>query len=136
MSEAFTHSPISTGLQGRCLRCAEGSLFDGYLEFAKACPACGLNLDIEDAGDGPAVFVIFIVGFLVIPIALGVHLAADWPIWLTAIVWLPIMLLCCMALLRPLRGLMLNLQIKNSAAEARLDASDNDGDGSENSDVL
>lgn len=83
--------------------------------------ACGFDLECEDAGDGPAVFVIFIVGFLIIPLALGVHMAADWPLWLTALVWLPIMTLACVALLRPLRGLMLNIQIKNGAAQGELD---------------
>lgn len=114
-------SPINTGLKGRCLRCGEGSLFSGFLKFAKRCEACGLNLDIEDAGDGPAVFVIFLAGIFIMPMAVAFQLVVDAPAWLTLIIWGPILVAACILMLRPLRGLMLNLQIKNDAHEARLD---------------
>lgn len=114
-------SPISTGLRGRCLRCGEGSLFAGFLKFAKSCEACGFNLDIEDAGDGPAVFVIFLAGIFIVPMALAFQLALNAPYWLTMIVWGPILLVSCILMLRPLRGLMLNIQIKNDAQQAKLE---------------
>ena len=110
-----------TGLRGRCVKCAEGSLFAGFLAFAKRCDACGENFEIEDAGDGPAVFVIFLAGFFICPLALVFHIKTNAPIWLTMLVWGPILIAFCLALLRPLRGLMLNMQIANDASEARLD---------------
>ena len=114
-------SPIATGLKGRCPECGEGSLFSGYLKFAKRCEACGLDLEIEDAGDGPAVFVIFLAGFIVVPLAVAFMLGFNAPVWLTLIIWSPILLVFCIALLRPLRGLTLALQLHYKAQEAKLD---------------
>lgn len=115
------HSPVTTGLRGRCVKCAEGSLFAGFLAFAKRCEACGENFEIEDAGDGPAVFVIFLAGIFICPLALVFHIKTNAHIVVTMIVWTPVLLIFCLCLLRPLRGLMLNMQIANDAAEARLD---------------
>ena len=120
MSERFL-SPIRTGLQGRCVKCGQGSVFSGYLKFAPRCQACGLDLELEDAGDGPAVFVIFLAGMIICPLALIFHIKANAPIWLTMLIWCPVLLIFCLALLRPLRGLLLNIQIANAAAEGRLD---------------
>lgn len=57
--------PIKVGLKGCCPRCGNGRLFDGFLTVKPACSACGLDYGFADAGDGPAVFVMLIVGFLV-----------------------------------------------------------------------
>ncbi len=116
-----TQPPISTGLKGRCPVCGEGNLFDGYLKFAKRCEGCGADFEIEDAGDGPAVFVILIAGFVVIPLALAFQLITNAALWVTMLIWLPILVLFCLALLRPLRGIMFNLQWANHAREVRSD---------------
>ncbi len=58
--------PVKTGLKGCCPRCGQGKLFDGLLSLKPRCAACGLDYSFADAGDGPAVFVILIVGFIVI----------------------------------------------------------------------
>ncbi|MEQ8165157.1 MAG: DUF983 domain-containing protein, partial [Alphaproteobacteria bacterium] len=63
-------APLRAGLRQRCPRCGEGRLFDGYLKVAERCPVCGLELGRHDSGDGPAVFVIFILGALVVALAL------------------------------------------------------------------
>ena len=43
------------------------------------------------------------------------------PIWLHLVLWLPATLIVCLALLRPMKGLMLAAQFKNKASEARHD---------------
>ena len=53
--------PIARGLRGRCPRCGEGKLFQGFLSLRPRCAHCGLDFNFADAGDGPAVFVILIV---------------------------------------------------------------------------
>lgn len=113
--------PITTGLKGRCPVCGQGSLFDGFLKFAPHCEGCGANFDIEDAGDGPAVFVIMLAGFIIIPLALAFQLITSAPLWLTMLLWMPILIMFCLALLRPLRGVMFNLQWVNRAREVRSD---------------
>ena len=123
-----TPHPVIAGLSARCPRCGEGRLFSGFLKYADACEACGLDFSSEDAGDGPAVFIILIVGFIVVPLALVLELAAEPPLWLHALIWLPRATGLCVALLRPFRGVMFTLQWHHSAREARLDADDEDGE--------
>ena len=52
------------------------------------------------------------------PLALVFQLALDAPVWLTMIVWGPIILISSILLLRPLRGVMLTLQLSRDAGEA------------------
>jgi uncharacterized protein (DUF983 family) len=57
-------TPITRGLRARCPRCGEGRLFQGFLTLRPKCERCGLDYSFADAADGPAVFVIFISGFI------------------------------------------------------------------------
>lgn len=112
---------MGAGLRGRCPNCLEGVLFDGYLKFNRNCAACGQSLEIEDAGDGPAVFVIFVASFLIVPLALIFQIKLDPPVWLTLLIWIPIISVVCLAMLRPFRGLMFAMQFMNNAEEGKLD---------------
>jgi len=112
---------MGAGLRGRCPNCLEGPLFDGFLKFAKECPTCGESFQIEDAGDGPAVFVIMISSFLVVPPALIFQMSLEPPIWLTLLIWIPLIIIVCLALLRPFRGLMFAIQVMNNAEQGQLD---------------
>ena len=111
---------ISRGLRGRCPRCGEGLLFEGFLKLRPACDRCGLDFGFADAGDGPAVFVIFIGGAIVVAAALITEVVYQPPYWLHALLWLPLILLVTLLPLRPLKGLMIALQYHHKAAEARL----------------
>lgn len=113
-------SPYSTGLAGRCPRCGEGQLFDGYLKVRPRCAACGLDFKFADSADGPAVFIMLIAGFLVLGLALYVEIAYEPPIWLHLIMWLPLAVIVCLALLRPMKGLAVALQYTHKAEEGRL----------------
>ena len=64
------HLPIGRGLRGRCPRCGDGHLFKGFLSLRPKCEHCGLDYGFADSGDGPAVFVILIAGFVVVFAAL------------------------------------------------------------------
>src|SRR6187551_3757396 len=99
-------NPLLAGLTGRCPNCGEGHLFAGFLTVSPRCEACGFDLAQADSGDGPAVFVIMIAGFLVAFTALFVEIAYRPPIWLHLVLWLPATLIVCLALLRPIKGLM------------------------------
>ena len=117
-------SPVSTGLKGRCQRCGEGHLFDGFLTVKPKCSACGLDLGFADSGDGPAVFVILLAGFLVCGAALVVEVKYTPPFWVHALIFGPMVLIVCLGLLRPMKGLMIALQYRNNAREGRLDSGD------------
>ena len=72
--------PIAAGLKGRCPRCGEGRLFSSFLTVGKSCGVCGLDYSFADAGDGPAVFVILIIGFVVVGLALWMEVTLNPPL--------------------------------------------------------
>lgn len=114
-------SPYTAGLRCRCPRCGEGRLFAGYLTLAPSCERCNLDFSFADAGDGPAVFVILIAGFIVVGSALVVEATWRPPYWLHAVLWLPLLLILTLGLLRPLKGLLVALQFHHKAEEGRVD---------------
>lgn len=112
-------NPVAAGLSGRCPRCGEGHLFEGFLKVAERCEACGLDLRAADSGDGPVVFIILIGGGLVCFAALFTEIAFRPPIWVHLVVFLPLTLIVCLGLMRPFKGVMLAMQFHNKAAEHR-----------------
>ncbi len=118
---ATGHNPLMAGLAGRCPNCGEGHLFEGFLTVSPRCEACGYDLAKGDSGDGPAVFVIMIAGFLVAFAALFTEFTIHPPIWVHLVVWLPLTVAVCVGMLRPMKGLMLAAQFANRASEARND---------------
>jgi uncharacterized protein (DUF983 family) len=122
MSEPASREPlpIARGLRCRCPRCGEGRLFRGFLTLRPACEHCGLDFDFADAGDGPAVFVILIGGFIVVFAAMVVEFMYRPPYWVHAALWLPLILIVTLVPLRLMKGLMIALQFHHKAAEGRL----------------
>jgi uncharacterized protein (DUF983 family) len=113
--------PIVRGLRGRCPRCGEGHLFQGFLSLRSRCEHCGLDFTFADAGDGPAVFVILIGGFAVVFAAMVVEFVYQPPYWVHAALWIPLILIVTLGPLRPLKGLLIALQYHHKAAEGRLE---------------
>lgn len=111
-------NPLLAGLSGRCPNCGEGRLFEGFLQVSPRCEACGFDLAKADSGDGPAVFVILIAGLLVAFSALFLEVAVHPPVWVHLVLWLPVTLVVVLALLRPMKGIMLAAQFMNKASEA------------------
>jgi uncharacterized protein (DUF983 family) len=114
-------SPYLAGVRCRCPRCGRGRLFTGFLTLAPACENCGLDYGFADAGDGPAVFVILIAGFLVVGVAVIVEFVWRPPYWVHALLWIPMILIVTLGLLRPLKGLLVALQFHYKAEEGRPD---------------
>ena len=125
MSEDEAHyppvDPVSVGLRGRCPRCGDGALFDGLLTVKPKCGVCGLDNSFADAGDGPAVFVILIIGFVVVGLALWLEVNYSPPVWIHLLMWIPLATVLSLALLRGLKGLMIALQYRNKAEEGKID---------------
>jgi uncharacterized protein (DUF983 family) len=111
-------SPWAAGLRLRCPECGKGPVFAGYLKFQDKCPACGANFRAADAGDGPAVFIILIVGAIVTPLLIvlqfGLHLPSLVALALTLIAAVGL----CLALLPPFKATLFALQWKHKASEA------------------
>ena len=118
-------SPISTGLAGRCPRCGQGKLFSGFLKVADRCSVCGLDLSKADSADGPAFFIMLLVPALIIPLAMWVEFSYMPPLWLHAVLWTPLIIGLSIALLRPLKGVMVALQFKHQASDSGTEHYDN-----------
>ncbi|WP_409561236.1 DUF983 domain-containing protein [Hyphomicrobium sp. MC8b] len=113
-------SPLGTALTCRCPRCGNGKLFVNVLNMRDKCDACGLDYKFVDTGDGPAVFAIFILGFLCIGGALIAEFKFGVPWWVHVLLWGILTPLLGVLLLRFLKALLIALQFKNKAEEGRL----------------
>src|SRR6267154_5260865 len=112
-----SHLPVARGLACRCPRCGKGRLFNGFLTLAPRCERCGLDYSFADAGDGPAIFVILIAGFIVVGAALAVEILYEPPYWLHAALWGPLILVVTLGPLRSMKGLLIALQHHHRAEE-------------------
>ena len=125
MSEDKAHyppvEPIAAGIKGCCPRCGQGRLFDGFLKVAPRCANCGLDNSFADSGDGPVVFVILIVGFIVLGAALWMEVNLNPPLWVHFLLWIPIAIVFSLALTRMLKGMLITLQYRNTARPGEID---------------
>jgi uncharacterized protein (DUF983 family) len=108
-------SVLAAALLCRCPRCGRGRLYDGLLTVAPRCAHCGLDLAAQDAGDGPAVFVILILGALVVGLAILVEVLFEPPLWVHVALWTPFTLAASILLLRPLKAALIALQYRHRA---------------------
>ncbi len=115
---------IVAGLSCACPRCGQGKLFQGLLTLRPRCEACGLDYGFADSGDGPAVFIILIAGFIVVFAALITEIVYKPPYWVHAALWLPLILIVTLGPLRPVKGLMIALQYHHKAEEGRFGKSE------------
>lgn len=115
-------SPWEAGLKQRCPRCGQGKLYQGLLNVADECPNCGLDFSAVDPGDGPAVFVILILGFVVVALAFWVEFTYEPPYWLHAVLWTPLILGGSILMLGRFKAVLIALQYHNSAREGRLES--------------
>jgi uncharacterized protein (DUF983 family) len=112
-----TATILASGLCGRCPRCGRGALFDGFLTITDRCRVCGLEFSAHDAGDGPAVAVIFILGFAIFCLAWMLEVLLSPPLWLHALIWTPLTVIGAVVLLRPVKGLTVAAQFRFRAVD-------------------
>lgn len=111
-------SAVLTGLMCRCPRCGKGRLFSGLLTIAQRCDVCGLDLRKQDAGDGPAVFVIFFLGLIFMPLVFWVEFSLEPAWWVHVLLWPLPVLLVAVALLRPMKGFLVAQQFRHHASDS------------------
>lgn len=116
MSVSGDYPPVSilaAALLCRCPRCGAGKLYDGLLSIAPACSRCGLDLRAEDSGDGPAVFVMLILGAITVGLAIAVEILFSPPLWVHMVLWTPLVIGGSILLLRPLKAGLIALQYRH-----------------------
>ena len=102
-------SPFAAGLLCRCPRCGRGRLYRGLLAVVPRCAVCDLDLAAHDSGDGPAAFAILLLGMIVVGLALIVEVRFAPSLWVHAVLWTPLILVGAIAILRPLKAIMVAL---------------------------
>lgn len=119
MTSPLPH-PVAAGLACRCPRCGNGALFKGPLSLSlgERCGVCGLDYAVIDSGDGPAVFAIFILGFLILGGALIAEFKFGVPVWGHVLLWGLLTPLTALVLLRVLKATLAALQIRYKAEQA------------------
>lgn len=95
---------------GRCPECGKGRLFGRYLKVVDECPDCGTQLHHHRADDAPPYFTIFIAGHLLVPMLLAFEVAFRPALWLHALIWVPVTIAMCMAMLPVVKGAIVGLQ--------------------------
>jgi len=98
----------------KCPKCGQGDIYESGFSMTvrTACSACGLALATHDSADGPAVFLIFILGFSLVPMALVLEYFVHPALWVHAVVWGLAALGLTLGLLRPLKAYIIALQFK------------------------
>ena len=108
------------GARGRCPRCASGRLFEGFVKPARDCEACGLDFGFIDAGDGPVVFILLLVGFVVVGLALVAEVGYGVSPWFHFTVWPLLIVVLTLPLMRVMKGALIGQQYRVRAGEGRV----------------
>jgi uncharacterized protein (DUF983 family) len=112
-------SLAAAAFKGLCPSCGARTLFAGLARFASSCRACGLDFESYNVGDGPAAFLILIVGAIVAVSAILFDQLAGPP-WWAHIVWLPVGAALTIYGLRLGKAALLYQEHKHRAREGRL----------------
>lgn len=114
-------SSLRVALRSCCPRCGVGKLYKSFLTIADKCNQCDEDFSKIDSGDGPAVFIIMIAGFLLVGGALYVEVAHQPAYWIHAVIWLPLGVLIPLFLLPGMKSWLIAQQYKYKAKQASWD---------------
>jgi uncharacterized protein (DUF983 family) len=114
-------SLVQASLRGLCPRCGSPTLFRGWTAFSDRCRVCGLDIAGFNVGDGPAAFLILILGAIVVGLAIWLQLALAPPFWVQALIWIPVTIGGTMCSLRITKAALLVSEYRNAAREGRIE---------------
>lgn len=109
---------VAAAFRGNCPRCGERTLYDSWVGFAPKCRACGLDFSSFNVGDGPAAFLILIVGAIVVVAALVLDAIAE-PRWWVHLLWIPVAAALTILGLRLAKAWLLGQEYRHRAREGR-----------------
>lgn len=106
-------TPLEAALKCRCPGCGRGRLYRGLLSVVPKCGECGLDLASHDAGDGPTVFVILILGAVVVGLAFLLQRFVSLHPIVQLAIWTPVIVGGAILMLRHLKALLIALQYRH-----------------------
>jgi len=83
---------------------------------------CGLEFDFADPADGPAFFVLCFACVPALAVAVVVEVMYAPPLWVHFATTLPLIVIACLAPLRPLKAWLVASQFYHDAAPGRYEA--------------
>jgi uncharacterized protein (DUF983 family) len=104
---------MGNGWHSRCPRCDVGLLYVGFAMPVEECAHCGLEIKRNDSGDGPAFFMICILGVVVVPLMMLIEVNFGPPLFVHALLGLGLSLGLALVLIRPIKAIMIALQYAN-----------------------
>jgi uncharacterized protein (DUF983 family) len=107
-------------LFGLCPHCGSRTLFEGPVKFAPKCDVCELDFGKFNVGDGPAGFLTLIIGAVLVGLALWLDAAVRPPLWVHALIWVPVTIGAVLVGLRYAKGALLAAEFRNKAGEGRV----------------
>lgn len=117
MSEQQLPSPFAAGFFCRCPHCGKGPVFTGYITPVSRCAVCGTDLSFAASTEGPAVFIILIVGFVIVGAAAVVDGLFHPPPFVHLLLWIPGVVILSLALLRPFKATLIALHYQRMIHE-------------------
>lgn len=125
MSDWQSPETAHAALRGLCPKCGATGLFRqgsilGAVRFSECCKSCGLDYGQFNVGDGPAAFLIMIVGAIITGGAITLELAVSPPFWVHILIWVPLTIALVLCLLRIAKGALINLEYRNRAREGKI----------------
>jgi len=105
ISLAITH-----GLRCKCPNCGNSDLYQGFLTVKESCSNCSQELHHNRADDLPPYLIILLVGHIMVS-ALIISMKFElFGMWTTAIGGSVISVIMALALMRPVKGMVVGLQ--------------------------
>jgi len=117
---------LQAALFGECPVCGSRTLFAGWVRFAPRCRACGQDFTAYNVGDGPAAFLILVIGALVSAFAVVLQVQASPPFWVHILLWVPLTVVLVILSLRVSKAAMLIHEARAEVREGRIDTSGED----------
>ena len=100
---------VLRGLSRRCPNCGQGRLFEGFLKIRCPCEVCGHDNTVYPSDDFPPYLTIIVTGHIIVPLFMWTDHAYEPPLWLEAVIWLPLTAIMCLALLPFMKGATVGL---------------------------
>ena len=101
---------LKNGLKCQCPNCSRGSLYDGFVSVKPSCNHCGEELHHHRADDLPPYINIFIVGHIIVGLLMVCMKFELFGMWTTAIGGSLLAIVISIALMRPIKGMVIGLQ--------------------------
>ena len=117
MADETPVSAFRAGFGLRCPRCGRGKLYKSYLKVVDSCDVCGLDLSAADSGDGPAVFVMFVVGFIAAILVLIMEFVIAAPMAVSIALVCVVVIGGSFVLLPPFKAVLIALQYRHKAGD-------------------